>query len=90
MIELLSGLENVVPYAKLAAMVIAATLILIAAAALTYTVQVVCRPLCTVMQWMVAYTPGEKPGEVIQGISMGARMLVWAALIGLVVWIVFH
>jgi hypothetical protein len=88
--ELLNGLENVLPYVKLGAVGMGLALGLIAAAAFMYVVQTTFRPLLVVMQWMVAHTPGEKPGEIIQGFNIGARMLVWATLIGFVVWFVFH
>ena len=90
MSELLNSLENVVPYVKLAALVSGAALVFIAIAALTFTLQSTCRPVLVLMQWMVGHTPGDKPGEIVRGISYGARMLVWASLISFMVWIVFH
>jgi hypothetical protein len=90
MTELLNGLGNVLPYVKLAAVVAGVALVLIAAAALMYVLQSTFRPVFVVTQWLVGYTPGEKPGEIVRGISYGARMLVWAALIGVTVWMVFH
>lgn len=90
LLSLLNELENMLPYVKIAAVVIGIVSVLIAAASITYIAQTSCRPLFVVLQWMVAYTPGEKPGEIIQGISIGARMLVWSVLIGLVVWFLFH
>lgn len=86
----LSGLESVWPYVKLAAMVSGAALALLAIAALMYILQTTCRPVLVVMQWLIGHKPGEKPGEFACGISYGVRMLVWASLISLVVWLVFH
>jgi len=90
MSELLDSLQDILPYMKLAVWAMGAVLALIALAALTYIVRTTYGPLAGVMQWLVGYTPGEEPGEIARGISHGARMMVWAALIGLLGWFLFH
>jgi hypothetical protein len=88
--EVLNHLNDLLPYVKPAAVLIGLLLVVITIAALTYIVKSASRPLLAVMQWSVGHTSGEQPGEVMQGISYGARMLFWAGVIGLAVWIVFH
>ncbi len=85
MSELLSGLENLLPHLKTLVLVVGVALALIAAAAATYVLRAVFGPLWRVVQWMFAYTPGTKPGEIVAGIAFGARMLAWAGVIGVVV-----
>ena len=47
-------------------------------------------PLAAALRWLFAYTPGERPNDIVAGISFGARMLAWAALVGAVVWFVYQ
>ncbi len=90
MSELLTGLQNMLPYLKLIACVIGVALGLIALAAMMYVLQTALGPLWRFMQWMFGHTPGERPGELVAGIAFGARMLVWAGLIGVMVWFIVH
>ena len=62
----------------------------IALAALVYIVRVASLPLVRVAQWLVAYKPGEEPSELVAGIAVGARMLAWAGVVGVIVWFLFH
>lgn len=90
MLEALNNLNDYLPYVKLAGVLIGTLLVVTTIAILTYVVKTAFRPLLVVMQWTVGHTPGEPAGEVMQGISFGARMLFWAGVIGLVVWFCFH
>ncbi len=90
MSELLSGLQNALPYLQGAAWVIGVALALIAAAAAVYTVKTAFGPLLVILRWMFAHTPGEKPNDIVAGISFGGRMLAWAALVGLLVWLLIQ
>ena len=90
MFEMLNDLGGILPYLKLAALAVGLALALITVAAVTYLVQTTCRPLLAVVQWLVGYTPGQEPGEIISGTSYGARMVAWASLIGLVIWVFLH
>ena len=62
----------------------------IALAAVVYILRAASWPLLKAVQWMFAYAPGGRPGDVIAGISYGARMLAWAGVIGLLIWCFFH
>jgi hypothetical protein len=88
--ELLNGVENVLPYLKTIAWAIGLALGLIAMAAAMYVVRTAVGPLLRVAQWMFAFTPGERPGEMVAGFIFGARMLAWAGLISVAVWFVVH
>jgi hypothetical protein len=55
-----------------------------------YTVRTAAGPSLAVVQWMFAYTPGERPGDIVAGMSFGARMLAWASPVGLAVWVLSH
>ncbi len=86
MSELLTGLQNVLPYLKIVAWAIGVALGLIALAATMYVLRTALGPLWRFVQWMFGHTPGERPGELVEGIAFGARMLVWSGLIGVTVW----
>jgi hypothetical protein len=88
--ELLTGFGDVLPYLKTIAWAIGLALGLMAAAAAVYVVRTAVGPLVRVAQWMFAYTPGERPGEMVAGIVFGSRMLAWAGLIGVAVWFLVH
>jgi len=88
--ELLAGLGNILPYVKPIAWAIGLALGLVAAAAGIYVVRTVFGPLWRVVQWMFAYKPGERPGDLAAGIIFGARMLAWAGLVGMAVWYLVH
>jgi hypothetical protein len=88
--ELLDSFRDALPYLKTIALVIGLTLGLIAAAAGMYVARAAVGPLWRVLQWMFAYTQGERPGELVAGIIFGARMLCWAGLIGVGVWFLVH
>jgi hypothetical protein len=88
--DIISVLENIGPYLKTIALVIGVAIGLIGAAATVYMAKTTFGPLLVVLQWMFAYKPGERPNDIVAGISFGARMLVWAALISLVVWFLFQ
>jgi hypothetical protein len=88
--ELLSGFNDAVPYLKGIAWALGVTLGLIAAAAGVYIVRTTVLPVWRVVQWMFAYTPGKRPGQLVAGFSFGARMLVWAALIAVAVVFLVH
>jgi hypothetical protein len=66
-----------------AALVIGA---LVAFAALVYIVRTATSPFVKTIEWMFAYTPGEKSNEVVSGVSAGARMLLWAGVVGIITW----
>jgi hypothetical protein len=90
MSELLSNFGDAVPYLKAIALVIGLALGLIAAAAAMYVLRTALGPLGRVAQWMFAHTPGERPSQMVAGISFGGRMLAWAGLIGIAVWFLVH
>jgi hypothetical protein len=78
--ELLNGLGNVLG-------IVAAALAVIALAAVVYALKTAFGPLAVVLKWLFAYAPGN---EAIAGISYGARMLVWAAVVAAVVWFLYQ
>lgn len=84
------GLEHILPYAKLLAFVCGGALVFIALAAFAYTMQTTFRPWLVAMQWLIGHTPGEKPSDIVRGISQGIRLLVWSMLIGVTVFLLFH
>jgi multisubunit Na+/H+ antiporter MnhB subunit len=84
--ELLTGLQNALPYLKLIACAIGVALLLIALAAAMYVLRAALGPMWQVLLWLFGHTPGERPGELVAGIVFGARMLAWAGLIGVTVW----
>jgi hypothetical protein len=88
--EALNSLNDFMPYVKIAGVLIGLLLAIITIAALTYVLKSGFGPFLVVLQWTVGHTAGEQPGEVVQGISYGARMLFWAGIIGLVGWAIFH
>ncbi|MHB1423121.1 MAG: hypothetical protein ACYC3I_07995 [Gemmataceae bacterium] len=90
MFDVINSLGEYLPYLKLAGVAIGIALAVFAAAALTYIIKVMCGPSWRVVQWLVGHTPGEQPGEFVQGMSYGARMLFWAGVIGIVGWTIFH
>jgi len=59
---------------------------IIALAAFVYIVRTAAAPFVKGLQWMFAYTPGEKPNELVSGVSTGARMLLWAGVVGIITW----
>jgi hypothetical protein len=63
------------PYLKTILLVFVVMVGLIAAAAGMYVIRAVAAPLLQVAQWMVAYTPGERPNDVVAGLIFGLRML---------------
>ena len=80
MSELLNGLGNIV-------WIVAAALAVIALAAVVYAIKTAFGPLGVVLKWLFAYAPGN---EAVAGISYGARMLVWAAVVAAVVWFIYQ
>jgi hypothetical protein len=57
--------------------------------AVVYLCRILGMPTLRVVQFMIGYTPGKEPGEVVKGITHGLRILAWAAAVGLVMWFVF-
>ncbi len=90
MSELINTLEGVMAQAREIALVVVAVLAVIALAALVYAVKTALGPLAAVLRWLFAYTPGERPNDIVAGLIFGARMLAWAALVAVVVWIVYQ
>ena len=78
--ELLNGFGNI-------ALIVAAAAAVIALAAAVYALKAAFGPLGVVLKWLFAYAPGN---EAIAGISYGARMLVWAAVVAAVVWLLYQ
>lgn len=90
MSEILSLIESIGPYLKAFALAIALALGLIAAAAAVYTANTAFGPVLVVVRWMFAHSPGERPNDIVAGISFGGRMLAWALLVGVLIWVLFH
>jgi hypothetical protein len=86
--EFLDGLEAIWPQLKIAGLVVVAAIALIALAAAVYTVKAAGGPVLAVARWMFAC--GSEPNDIVSGISFGARMLVWAALVGVAFWFLFQ
>jgi hypothetical protein len=82
-------LNELVARAQEFALIVGAALAVIALAATVYAAKTAFGPLAAVLQWMFAYAPGERPSDVVAGISFGARMLAWSALVSAVVWFVY-
>jgi hypothetical protein len=72
------------------ALIVGAALAVIALAATVYATKTAFGPLAAVLQWMFAHKPGERPNDAVAGISFGARMLVWSALVGAAVWFLYQ
>ena len=88
--EFMKTLDGVVAQAQEIALVVGAALAVVALAAFVYAAKTAFGPLATVLQWLFAYTPGERPNDVVAGLSFGARMLAWAALVAAVAWLVYQ
>ena len=73
--EWLPKLGEWLPYLKTILLVIIVMLGLIGVAVAMYVIRGVTAPLLQVAQWMVAYTPGERPNDVVAGLIFGLRML---------------
>jgi hypothetical protein len=67
-----------------------AVLGLVALAAAVYVLKTAFAPFAAVLRWLFACRPGERPNDVVAGISLGARMLVWAAAVAAVVWFLYQ
>jgi hypothetical protein len=80
--EFLNGLGDIV-------WIVVAALAVIALAAAVYAIKTAFGPCGVVLQWLFAYAPGER-NEAVAGISFGARMLVWSALVAVVVWFIYQ
>jgi hypothetical protein len=44
-------------------------------------------PVLRAAQWLVGYTPGTRPSDLVAGIALGLRMVVFAGLICGVFWL---
>ena len=88
--EFMKTLDGVVAQAQEIAWILGAALAVIALAALVYAAKTAFGPLATLLGWLFAYTPGERPNDIVAGLSFGARMLAWASVVGAVVWIVYQ
>jgi hypothetical protein len=78
MFDTLEGLVNNFDRALFLLKVIAA---LLAAAVAAYVARTVFGPLAQVVRWMFGN------GEIAAGVAHGARLLAWAAVIGLGLWL---
>jgi len=78
--EFLNGFGNI-------ALIVAAAVAVIALAAAVYAIKTAFGPLGVVLKWLFAYAPGN---EAVAGISYGARMLAWAAVVAAVVWLLYQ
>ena len=87
--ELLNGLESLWPQAKVSVLVAAVALGIVALAGSVYVTKTAFGPFIMAVQWLFAYTPGERPSDLVSGISYGGRMLAWASLVALAVWFFF-
>jgi hypothetical protein len=85
--EILNGLAA---RAQEFALIVGAALAIVALAAAAYAAKTAFGPLAAVLQWLFAYAPGERPNDVVAGISFAARMLAWSALVGAVVWFIYQ
>ena len=90
MSELMKTLDVLAAQAQQIAVVVGAALAVIALAALVYAAKTSFGPVGTALGWLFAYKAGEKPNDVVQGISFGARMLAWAAVVAAVVWFTYQ
>ena len=90
MSEIIKTLDGVVAQVEEIALVIGAALAVIALAAVVYAAKTAFGPVAAALRWLFAYRPGERPNDIVLGISFGARMLAWAALVGIVVWFVYQ
>jgi hypothetical protein len=90
MSDLLKFIENIGPYLQTVLWVAGLTLFFIAAAATVYIAKTTFGPVLVIVRWMFDYRPGERPNDIVAGLSIGARMLAWAAIIGLVTWFFLH
>jgi hypothetical protein len=84
--EVFTLLQNIGPYLETAAWVAGIALALITLACIVYVAKTAAEPFLVVLKWMFAHTPGERPNDIVAGISFGGRILVWAMLVALVVW----
>jgi hypothetical protein len=89
MLDLL-GLQDYLPYVKWAALLIGISLVLIAVAAITYVLKTTYAPLFLALRWIVGLGHREEPGEIARGIGYGARMVLWAVVIGFFGWFFWH
>jgi hypothetical protein len=83
------GLLGIPLYLKVIGIGIVLILGVFAIAAFVNAAKTASGPVVRVIQWMVGHTPGQKPSDIVAGISFGARILVWAAVISSVIWFFF-
>ena len=87
--DFLNALQSLWPQAKVIVLVAPVALGIIALAGSVYLTKTAFGPFIKVVQWLFAYTPGERPSDLVSGISYGGRMLAWASLVALAVWFFF-
>ena len=87
--DFMQNLEGLASRAEQIGLVVGAALTVIALAALVYTAKTAFGPLGTALRWLFAYS-GERPNEVVAGLSFGARMLAWAAVVAAAVSIIYQ
>jgi hypothetical protein len=90
MTELFNHFESLLPWLKLLAVVFIVLAVAVTLGVTTFTLRATCSPLGRVVQWLFWHTPGTPPNAVVAGISHGARLLFWATLLGLGVWMFVH
>ena len=71
MSELINTLEGVMAQAREIALVVVAVLAVIALAGIVYAVKTALGPLAAVLRWLFAYTPGERPNDIVAGLIFG-------------------
>jgi len=89
MLEIFNLVQEFGFYLLIAAGVIVASLCLIALAAAVYTAKTAFSPFLAIICWLFAYN-FDRPNEIASQISLGARMLTWAAIVALLVWFLFR
>lgn len=89
MADLFRGLESRGESLKIILILVCVFFGMIGAAALVYTAKTTFSPVAAVLKWMFAYKSGER-NDLVDGVSFGARMLAWAAIVGLVVSMVYY
>jgi hypothetical protein len=87
--DVLTNLNGLAAGVERFAVIVGILLAVIALAAAAYAVKAVFGPLMTALQWLFAYAPGERPNDVVAGISFAARMLAWSAVVAVAVWVVY-
>lgn len=83
MFDFLSNLDNVLLLLK----ALCAVGGVIALAAVVYILRTTFDPLIRIVHFMIAYSPGTRPNDLLAGLAYGVRLTAWAGILGSGMWL---